>query len=39
MGKKNHIQHIIDNYDNLEKELVTQLNYTCEHPGALGYNR
>lgn len=39
MDKKNHIQHIIDNYDNLEKELVTQLNYTCKHGTTLGSNR
>lgn len=39
MDEKNHIQHIIDNYDNLEKELVTQLNYSCKHGTTLGSNR
>lgn len=34
-----HIDHIIENYRNMEKELITKLNYSIGHHGVTGGNR
>lgn len=39
MGDNIHIKNIIENYKNMEKEIVNQLNYVTKHGGTVGTNR